>query len=140
MSLSETDVIMGRIKSATPLSQIAVIIPPTRGTTLDAFFANTISGQKFIADNQDSLVGIFDSSMPTADMQERLYLAVDSNRLVSKAISEAQKAKAKQDRADKRAASAAANKEAVINKRAEAIKMAEELSNSKIAFSINSKT
>ena len=63
MSISSIEVIKNRIKSASPLSKIAVFkVTGRRELVFDAVFDNTITTQKRILNGCDSYIGSYCSS------------------------------------------------------------------------------
>ncbi len=62
---------MGRIKTATPDSQIAVSRSDIDGN-LNSFFAATVISKKLIADGDPALIGVYDGTMNLEAVKKHL--------------------------------------------------------------------
>lgn len=66
MTIATISIILDRIETAKRSSQIAVFVTP--GGRLDAMFASTFWTQDRIKSKDQTLVGVFDNTMPRDDV------------------------------------------------------------------------
>ena len=77
MSISSVEIIMGRIRSATRESPIAVF---RVANGLNAVFANTVLCQQQLT--SQNLIGVYDATLDLRKVQRRLY-AAEARRVVA---------------------------------------------------------
>ena len=75
MSISTIKTILGRVEVARVTSPIAVFKVSSIDGTLEAVFGATVLSQRRIKNKDPALVGVFDKSMPCAEVKAALHAA-----------------------------------------------------------------